>query len=174
MQYQTTEELLYGSSEDEHERPIIHRAFDVMFSDTDGFPFTVGGTPSRITHLHPSPIQIFQLWQIYIDNVNPLLKVSHVPTLQTQIIKAGADLEKIPKPLESFMFNMYLIAVTSMIDDDVQTTFGETKTTLLGRYHKASQQSLVNSGFMRSNDLMALQAFFLYLVWSPPISSLAL
>lgn len=135
-----------------------------MFGDTDGFPFIVGGSPVRITSLHPSAIHIFQLWQVYIDNVNPLLKLSHAPTLQAQIIGAGADPAEIPKPLEALMFSIYLIAVHSMTDGETQSTFSEDKAVLLARYHEATQQALINASFMRSNELMVLQAYLLYLV----------
>ncbi|KAJ5259505.1 hypothetical protein N7478_012486 [Penicillium angulare] len=164
IQYQTTDDLLHGSDEDEDERPTIHHAFDTMFENNDGFPFMVGGSPARITHLHPSPIHIFQLWQVYLNNVNPLLKISHVPTLQNQIVGAGADLSNISKPLEALMFSIYLISVTSMTKENVESTFDESKDTLLSKYHGATQRSLVNAGFMRSSDLMTLQAHLLYLL----------
>ncbi|KAJ5730743.1 fungal-specific transcription factor domain-containing protein [Penicillium malachiteum] len=156
--------MLYGSEEDEHERPTIHQAFDTMFDNNDGFPFMVGGSTSRITHLHPSTIQIFQLWQVYLNNVNPLLKIGHAPTLQNQIVEAGANLSHIGKPLEALMFSIYLIAISSMMNDGVQTTFGTSKSVLLARYHEASQSALINAGFMRSCDLMTLQAYLLYLL----------
>lgn len=135
-----------------------------MFDNTDSFPFIVGGSPARVTNLHPSAIQTFQLWQIYINNVNPLLKISHVPTLQGQIVGAGADPAKISKPLEALMFAIYLIAITSMRDEEVQSTFGEDRSVLLSKYHGATQQALVNANFMKSQELMVLQALFLYLV----------
>jgi hypothetical protein len=31
--------------------------------------------------LHPNQGQIFKLWQVYLENVDPLLKVTHTPTL---------------------------------------------------------------------------------------------
>lgn len=164
IQYQTTDDMLHGSDDDEHEQPTIHHAFDTMFDSHDGFPFMVGGSPTQITHLHPSPIQIFQLWQVYLNNVNPLLKISHVPTLQNQIVGAGADLPNLSKPLEVLMFSIYLISVTSMTKDDVESTFGISKDALLAKYHGATQRALVNAGFMRSSDLMTLQAYLLYLV----------
>ncbi|KAJ5707735.1 hypothetical protein N7488_007536 [Penicillium malachiteum] len=164
VQYQTSDDMLYGSEEDEHEMPTIHQAFDIMFDNNDGFPFMVGGSTGRITHLHPSAIQIFQLWQVYLNNVNPLLKIGHVPTLQNQIVEAGADLSNLSKPLEALMFSTYLIAVSSMINDEVQSTFGTSKSILLARYHEASQHALINAGFMRSCDLMTLQAYLLYLL----------
>jgi hypothetical protein len=152
------------STDEEQDQPTIHHAFDTMFSDFDTFPFMVGGAATPITHLHPSAIQIFQLWQVYLDNVNPLLKICHAPSLQAQIVEAGVNLAKIPKPLEALMFSMYLIAVKSMTNEEVQNTLGEPKSTILDQYYQASQQSLVNARFMRSNDLMVLQAFLLCLV----------
>lgn len=135
-----------------------------MFENSDGFPFVVGGTVASVTSAHPSPIQIFQLWQFYISNVNPLLKITHTPTLQAQIISASANPAKISKPLEALMFAIYFSAITSLSEEEVQSTFGEDKAILLGRYHNATQQALVNAGFMRSPELMVLQALFLYLV----------
>jgi hypothetical protein len=166
--------LLQNSDDEGTDPPPINHAFDKMFTnDNNAFPFGVGGSPTRITHLHPSAIQIFQLWQIYISNVNPLLKISHVPTLQTQIVGAGADLSKVSKPLEALMFTIYLIALKSLTDEETQATFGESKITMLARFSEASQQALINVGFMRSNELMVLQAYFLYLV-SPIFSFLFL
>lgn len=167
-QFRASEELLRDSSEEEAEGvgSTIHQAFDKMYENQDGFPFIVGGRNESITHLHPTPVQIFQLWQEYINNVNPLLRITHVPTVQGQIIEASARLEKTPKGVEAMMFAIYLMAVTSLEDDDVQKRFGETRTTMLARYHHGLQQALVNAGFMRSNDIMVLQAFTLYLVCS--------
>jgi hypothetical protein len=137
-----------------------------MFENNDGFPFIVGGAMSSVTASHPSAIQIFQLWQIYINNVNPLLKISHISTLQAQIISAGANTAKIPKALEALMFSIYFSAITSMSDDEVHSTFVEDKAVLLTKYHNATQQALVNAGFMRSTELPVLQALLLYLVRS--------
>ncbi|KAF5864377.1 hypothetical protein ETB97_007939 [Aspergillus alliaceus] len=155
--------MLRDTSDDEIERPCIHQSFDAMFGDTDGFPFNACGSPSEITDSHPPTIELFQLWQIYIDNVNPLLKISHVPTLQAQVVEAAADPAKVSRPLEALMFSIYLIAVTSLTDEETKSTFGEEKAVLLSRYHRGTQQALINAGFMRSNELVVLQAYFLYL-----------
>ncbi|KJK64293.1 specific transcription factor domain protein [Aspergillus parasiticus SU-1] len=163
QEYCATDDMLRDTSDDENERPTIHHSFDTMFGDTDGFPFNVCGSPAQITDLHPPAIKVFQLWQVYINNVNPLLKISHVPTLQAQVVEAAADPAKIPKPLEALMFGIYLVAVTSLTDEEVEATFDEGKAVLLSRYHQGTQQALINAGFMRSNELMVLQAYFLYL-----------
>ncbi len=69
-----------------------------MFEHQDGFPFVIGGQANKVTDLHPPGIQIFQLWQIYLTNINPLLKVTHTQTLQGQIIEAGTNPSKISPP----------------------------------------------------------------------------
>ncbi|KAJ6090250.1 hypothetical protein N7486_009065, partial [Penicillium sp. IBT 16267x] len=132
--YQTHNDLLHGSDDDEQDQPTIHHAFDKMFENgNDGFPFRVGGSKSGITHLHPSAIQIFQLWQIYLNNI------SHVPTLQNKIVNASVDLANVAEPLEALMFAIYFISVTSMPNDEVEATLGDSKNALLARYHAASQ-----------------------------------
>ncbi|TPX07638.1 uncharacterized protein E0L32_010636 [Thyridium curvatum] len=163
-EYRATDQLLRDTSDDDSEGPTIHQAFDNMFENTDGFPFVIGGSTSKVTDLHPPGIQIFQLWQIYLTNVNPLLKITHAQTLQAQIIEAGANPSKISKPLECLMFAIYFIAITSMSDEDVMNTLTEEKSRVLKRFHHATQQSLINAGFMRSADMMTLQAFFLFLL----------
>ncbi|TLD27189.1 hypothetical protein PspLS_05021 [Pyricularia sp. CBS 133598] len=161
------QELLDESSEDEeHEGHTIHHAFDKMFNNHDGFPFVIGGerVVANLAHKHPEPMQMLSLWQVYLDNINPLLKITHFLSLQSQIIEAGKDLTKITKPLEALLFSIYLIAVTSMQDGEVQSTFGTEKRVLVSRYHAATQQALINAGFMRSPDIMVLQAYILYLL----------
>ncbi|KAK1969882.1 fungal-specific transcription factor domain-containing protein [Colletotrichum sublineola] len=163
-EFRASEELLRDSSEDEVDGSTIHHAFDKMYDNQDGFPFVVGSRNASVMHLHPSPIQIFQLWQIYINNVNPLLKITHVPTVQGLIIEASANLDKIPKNVESLMFAIYLMAVTSLEDVEVAKMFNEPKPTVLSRFHTGLQQALVNAGFMRTSDTMVLQAYMLYLI----------
>ncbi|KAI0485984.1 fungal-specific transcription factor domain-containing protein [Xylaria cf. heliscus] len=150
------------SSEEEDVGSTINHAFDQMFSNADSFPFTIGSQYQSVTDLHPSGVQIFQLWQIYLDNVNPLLKLTHTPTLQVQIIEASRNLTKVSKSLEALMFAIYLMAITSLTDDETEQTFTESKSSLLMKYQHGTQQALSNAGFMRMPDLTMLQAYLLY------------
>ncbi|UPK96557.1 hypothetical protein LCI18_007492 [Fusarium solani-melongenae] len=162
-EFRASEHMLQDSSEDEPEvGSTIHRAFDRMFA-TDGFPFIIGGPLGPITQLHPSTIHIFQLWQIYIENINPLLKITHIPTVQAQIIEASSDIANVPSNIEALMFSIYFMAITSLEDADVYKRFNESKKELLARYHSGTQQALTKAGFMRVNDPILLQAYILYL-----------
>lgn len=163
-EFKALEQQLEESSEDEDLGSGINSAYDKMFDNSDGFPFMAGGGAASVTSQHPSAIQIIQLWQIYLNNVNPLLKLTHTPTLQERIIEATANIGKVSKSLEALMFAIYFMAVTSMTDEETQLTFGNDKGQLLQRYYTACQQALVNGGFMRHTDLTLLQAFLLYLM----------
>jgi hypothetical protein len=156
--------MLHGSSDEESDRPTVHHAFDTMFNDTTGFPFVAGSSRANKEVSYPSSIQSIQLWQVYINNVNPLLKISHIPTLQPQVIEASADLFRTPNPLRVLMFAIYFTAVNSMTDEEVRTTCGESKSVLMAQYRENTEQALLDAGFMKSNDIMVLQSYVLYLV----------
>ncbi|KAI0008829.1 hypothetical protein F4779DRAFT_641318 [Xylariaceae sp. FL0662B] len=154
------------SSDEEDVGSSINHAYDKMYDNADGFPFVVGGQYVSVTSQHPPTIQILQLWQIYLNNVNPILKLTHTPTLQERIIEAGAALDRISRGLEALMFSIYLMAITSMDDEEVESTFNASRPALLAKYYSAAQQALLNAGFMRAPDLTLLQAYLLYLLGS--------
>jgi len=128
------------------------------------------GSPSptvNLIDLHPQPVHIFRLWQTFLDNVNPLTKIIHAPTMQQLVLEAAGDLEHVPQGLEALMFAIYTFAVTSLSTIECESMFGEAKSTLLAKYRLGTQQALVSAGFLRSSDLVILQAFVLFLVCNP-------
>ncbi|KAM0810427.1 putative Fungal-specific transcription factor domain-containing protein [Seiridium cardinale] len=163
-EFRALEQPLQDSSDEDDVGSGINHAYDKMFENSDGFPFLVGGGAESVADQHPPALHIIQLWQVYLNNVNPLLKLTHTPTLQERIVDATANIGKVSKSLEALMFAIYFMAVTSMTDQEVQLTFEEDKGQLQQRYYTACQQALINGGFMRNPDLTLLQAFLLYLM----------
>jgi hypothetical protein len=117
-----------------------------------------------LSSFHPAPVQIFRLWQTFLTNVNPLVKIFHAPTIQQVILDASGDVSKIPKPAEALMFSIYLLAVNSLQDDKCRALFQEEKALLLKKYSHAAQQALLNAKFLKSTNIYSLQAFQLFLV----------
>ena len=109
-------------------------------------------------------MQIFRLWQLYLDNVNPLLKVTHTASLQGLIIEAASDVRNINPALEALMFSIYCMAILSLEADDCQAVFGSSKEDLTTRFQFGCQQALIDCGFLRSADRNCLTALYLYLV----------
>ena len=117
---------------------------------------------------------MFRLWQLYLDNVNPLLKITHTPSLQGLIIEAASDVTNINPALEALMFSIYCMAILSLEVDDCQAIFGSSKEDLATRFQFGCQQALINCGFLRSADRNCLTALYLYLVSLPESSAVGI
>jgi hypothetical protein len=122
------------------------------------------GNSVDLSRLHPSPVQIFTLWQAFLDNVHPLLMVVHAPTIQQLLLKCASNLTVISPAMHALLFSIYANAVTSMRNDDCMASMNEERLTLLGRYTAVAQYALQKAGFLRSSDAATLQAFILHLV----------
>ena len=107
---------------------------------------------------------MFRLWQLYVDNINPLFRVVHIPTMQGRIIEAASDMKSINPGLEALMFSIYSSAVLSLSADDCLALFGSPKNDLVTKFQFACQQALLNCGFLRCSDRQCLTALYLYLV----------
>jgi Fungal specific transcription factor domain len=162
------EEVLEGSSEDELVQAPITTTWDTMVSNNAAvLLFGFQHTHTNLTSLHPQPMDIMRLWQTFLDNVNPLIKVIHAPTIQQQIIETSTNLEGVSKGMEALLFSIYLLAVTSIDDARCKDAFGEKRSLLLARYQFGAQQALLNAEFLRPMSLVVLQALVIYLVGLP-------
>ncbi|KAK9415030.1 putative Fungal specific transcription factor protein [Seiridium unicorne] len=119
------------------------------------------------SNLHPEPRHVFKLWQIFADNVNPLTKIIHAPTLQTKIFEAAWSVETITKPLEATMFAVYALAVESMRSTDCFHIFGEDRIVLVSRYRLGALRALSCTNLLSNRQLEVLQALTLVLMIDP-------
>jgi hypothetical protein len=154
------------SSCDHVRESIVKKTWDNLFHNNDHLILGIRRSVVDLSSLHPEPIHIIRLWQTYLDNVDPLLKVTHNSTLQARIIDAASRLTDIEPPLEALMFSIYCIAVLSLSDEDCQTIFNAPRKDLLMKNHLACQEALLNCGYMRTSDRDCLTALHLYLVGS--------
>lgn len=142
----------------------VKQAMDQAVGMDDNLLFGSQQTSLDLAPLHPDAVQIFRLWQVYLDNVNPLLKVTHMSSLQGRIIEAASNVTNIDPSLEALMFGIYSMSVSSLFEEDCVTMFNSTKEDLLRGYQFGCQQALLNCGFLRSDSRDCLTALYLYLV----------
>jgi len=154
----------------QRQREIIKRAWPQLYDSEDSILFGSRKTNVHISTLHPESHQIFRLWQTYLDNVDPLLKITHTPTLQALIVDAISNLANIAPSLEALMFSIYCIAISTLPDDQCFNLFGASKKDLLTGYHFACQQALLNCEILSTSDYDCLVALYLYLVGTLLIS----
>ena len=145
------------------EESSSYEASDAGASEDD-FGFVLGVLPKPNTRCpHPPTERIHELWQIFIDNVDPLTKIVHVPTLRPAIVKATTDIGSIPRSFEALMFAIYSVAVLSLKDDECKRRLGEPRKTLLSRYTSATKAALSRAKFMGTISIVVLQALLLHI-----------
>lgn len=139
-------------------------AFGFKPSDTADDILLGDPTKKDLRNIHPTPLQIFELWQTFLANINPLTHIVHAPTLQDSLYKACEDMSRISRGLEALMFAMYCSTVNSMSDQECQSMLGEPRDLVLMRFIYGCRQALINSLWLRTSEMMVLQAYTLFLV----------
>lgn len=88
-----SDDILEPSSEDESEatREFANAPHSIEFM------LGISPTSAPLVSLHPPSELIYKLWQVFLENINPLTKIIHQPTLQSAIFDAIFNLEKVPK-----------------------------------------------------------------------------
>ncbi|KAL1909656.1 hypothetical protein Sste5344_004504 [Sporothrix stenoceras] len=152
-----------GPDEAEH-------APEETYEDTNAGPsFIFGGNLSQEGYRshrpsHPPPDTARRLWQVYCENVDPLTKLLHVPTVQHAFGKALQDLSIVQRAFEALMFAIYAAAIMSLREEDCQLRLGEPQSVLLPRYLSATEAALMRANVLGTADIVVLQALLLYLL----------
>ena len=141
---------------------------------TPGFPtgpqthqmFIFGYSSAMITLrvLHPPKSHISMYWEIYKENVNPLIRMLHRPSVEKITLEAAENLDNLDKATEALMFSIYLTVVTSLSPEDCQSLLQQDKDVAIQRYRFGAEQALARAEFLETTELMVLQAFTLFLV----------
>ncbi|KAH8878728.1 c6 zinc finger domain-containing protein [Thozetella sp. PMI_491] len=136
---------------------------DALTPDDNSDLLLGGESPSQNPEdLWPEPAQVFRLWQIYLDKVNPLTKIIHVPSLQPFLAIATTGSHNVPKNIEALLFSIFLMAVVSSSDDECTLMLGYSKNQAIQRFSAGVRLSLMRMGFLKTHDLTTLQALVIY------------
>jgi hypothetical protein len=129
-----------------------------------GFLFGYNSLMVNLYPLHPGSNHASRYWQLYVENVDPVTKILHVPSFEEKFNDAHKDLQRLEAGTEALMFSIYYSVVTSLSVDMVQAEFKESKDNLLKKYQFGIEQALSKAKFMKSKELASLQALTHYLV----------
>ena len=161
--FRDTEDLLQGSSDDEMFKTPITASYQERFGGGADF-YLPSESLGTLEDLHPPPVQIFQLWQIFLHSINPLIRIFHAPTVQSQILDAASDLSRVDKNMEALMFGVYSMSVYSLSEMECREKFNQDRDDLLRQFQSGTRAALHRAGLLKSSELAILQAFVLYLV----------
>ncbi|KAE9574851.1 Bikaverin cluster transcription factor bik5 [Colletotrichum fructicola] len=153
------------SDESDQEDTPDHSPLHAVDASTDHHAFILGYRSSDVDlrKLHPLPSQIPFMWQVYQENVEPLLKILHIPTMEKLIRDMRRNMDDLTAGHEALLFSIYYAAITSMEDEEVEKNFGSKKDEMLSQYRFALEQALAKANFLNTSDIVVLQAFVLFL-----------
>ncbi|RAQ51655.1 C6 transcription factor [Aspergillus flavus] len=119
-------------------------------------------TVSDVAELYPSRWEATQLWQVYLNNVNPLMRVVHIPTLLPKLYNAINSPGDVPADLSALLFAIYFAATTSLLSINEGDFLGGQKHAAVQKYQRGLEVSLYNSSFLDSPTITSLQAMAIY------------
>jgi hypothetical protein len=116
--------------------------------------------------LTPIPSVSAQLCQIYLRQVDPVMKVIHRPSLSKLLLTGEGYLGRKPghPSVEALSAAVHYAAISSMTEEQCVSVFHSQKSRLVFDYQTACEMALERAGLMKTNDLTVLQSFVLYLV----------
>ncbi|KAI1870327.1 uncharacterized protein JN550_005255 [Neoarthrinium moseri] len=160
---------MFDDEEEDQEEP---EKDDVAFAAVAGGlysdPLTGAfmGAEQNLLGFHPSRDEAMFLWQTHAENVEPLCKVLHIPSVTEMVSGASRQPETVSRADECLLFAIYHFAVYSTTEDDCSKALGQSRATLLRRFRFATRQALVNVSFLKTTNMTVLQALVLFLLSS--------
>lgn len=75
--------------------------------------FVLGYSSSTVElrQLHPLPSQLPFYFQVYVERVDPLMKMLHKPSLEKMMKEAADDLDSVSRSQEALLFGIYFAVI---------------------------------------------------------------
>ncbi|CAK7234562.1 hypothetical protein SBRCBS47491_008989 [Sporothrix bragantina] len=144
---------------------LSHSGANVRILGLAASPFSMpGSSPSEVFVLYDRPL-VAQLCQVYLDQVDPIVKILHRPSLSQHLIEDKAYLGYPPGHTSVAALDSAVLysAVASMTDSQCAHRLGRDRVLLLGDTRRACEATLECAGLLTTRDIAVLQALVLYL-----------
>ncbi|KAK1573322.1 fungal-specific transcription factor domain-containing protein [Colletotrichum navitas] len=110
------------------------------------------------------PVEMLRLWQVFLERVNPMTKVVHVPTLEPLVFKAVTGGIDLSTDFKALMCCINVVAIMALSESEAIQMLGAEKSSALRRSTLAMKKALAETDFLRRYNMMILQCLVLYLV----------
>lgn len=157
-------DILDDPSEEEDDYPSPSSgSISSASANGQGFLFNFSSTVHSLRNFHPPARQIPIYWEIFKENVDPVLRILHRPMTEKTVAEAARNLDHLSKTMESTMFAIYYAVVTATEPADCVTRLGFDKEAGLKKYRFAFEQSLARANLLSTQEVELLQVFTLFL-----------
>ena len=133
----------------------------------EGFSNLIAGNkPSTAPLIRPSHTQAIALLEVFISNIDPVIKFLHIPSLRKRIDSQFSLQKKQPKlrHMDVLIAAVFFASVTSMTEEECQTCLQVSKKSAVSGFKSAIEDALARSHFMGRADITNLQALVLFVV----------
>ncbi|XWX01624.1 hypothetical protein V2A60_009652 [Cordyceps javanica] len=125
--------------------------------------FSVDFTNTTTEDLLPDARHVFRLWQIYLDKINPLNKLIHVPTVQPYIVEITTNISNVPLDYQALIFGIISMATISLDESEVIQMLGMSREKALQTFNAGAKAALIRFNYLKNYNMTCLQALIIYL-----------
>lgn len=133
-------------------------------SDLGGIFHDFNLSTTGLQSCFPSRWHALQLWQIFVNNVDPITKILHIPTAQATIFNAINNPGSAEANLNALLFAIYFAALTSLSPADAFNLLGQDRSKILIKFKQGLEHSLAAANLFDSPSMLSLQAMGIYIV----------
>jgi hypothetical protein len=119
---------------------------------------------------YPDTQLALRLWDTYVKSVDPVLKILHLPTVQSTVVATILDPRSAHPSTVALTFAIYYAAATALRHDDScnPVDLPWEIPVLLKRYQTALDRLLLSPDLISRPDIVGLQALAIYVVSIEP------
>ena len=104
------------------------------------------------------------LWTAYTENVAPLIRIFHHPTMKKLWQEASSGIRTLTAIEETAFGSIYFAASVSLQDSETRHLFNRSKEQVVEVQRRSIEQRFQDNDLLNTGSVMALQAFVLYLI----------
>lgn len=112
---------------------------------------------------HPTLPQAVNLFAVFTENVSPVIRLFHMPTLSKSYWDAIASLDSLDKNTEALLFAIYYSTTISLPNEQCLSLLGITRETATEKYRFCVEQALARADLLNTHSMVLLQASVLFL-----------
>ncbi|KAK7457617.1 hypothetical protein Landi51_01750 [Colletotrichum acutatum] len=109
------------------------------------------------------PHILTRLWIIYLQNVDPLMKILHIPTIQPVMLGVAAKPQGADHTTLALLYATAFAAITSMSSTEVATQLGTERLVLLRHFMREIDGAFTSAQFLLYPNVQGLKALAIYL-----------
>lgn len=151
------------SDDDETDVQPVPPAQDCGSSGANAALFGFRALAYSLLSYHPSLPQAVNLFAVFTENVSPVIRLFHMPTLSRSYWDAIASLDSLDKNTEALLFAIYYSTTISLSNEECFSLLGVPRDAATEKYRFAVEQALARADLLNTHSMVLLQAAVLFL-----------